>query len=495
MWKWILGLVGVLLGVTVGLGAYLSDKIYLRFDHVATEPAQFGRLYSPDELQQDFAHAIATIEHIHPDIEAAIDVESFEARRADIVQALNRPMTRLDFYNIASRINGAYRDGHTSIRLPSEEWSAARGAYLAPPIKIRLEGDGIVIEQILGAASPVTDARLVSINGRSAADVAEWLLSRESGENLPARRAYAGARFPERAWAMGLRSPYEIVYTTGVEGAEARVSLQGVVDDDWYGATGPASAEMNLTIDDAIAVLRIDSFETPTASYSAFLRDSFDHIRDEGVTSLILDMRHNSGGDTRQSDELQSYLSEHRLPALAQVSVHATPEVKAIYRTLLPEGFRWLPVARLVPMLGGIEDTPDNGGFAFAPEAAQPQRRWLQNGRRFSGDLYILIGPYTYSTAAIFVAPFKHWERATLIGQETGEPMTFFGDNYEFDLPRTHLVASASHKTFELLGSSGTQHGVAPDLVADVGGPDAIEVARAEIARRAGVVSHEGLSP
>jgi hypothetical protein len=63
------------------------------------------------------------------------------------------------------------------------------------------------------------------------------------------------------------------------------------------------------------------------------------------------------------------------------------------------------------------------------------------------------------STAVLFAAPLKYWHRATIIGETTAEPLTFFGDNYEFDAPRTMLVTDVSHTLFQLLGSHGPQAG------------------------------------
>jgi hypothetical protein len=54
---------------------------------------------------------------------------------------------------------------------------------------------------------------------------------------------------------------------------------------------------------------------------------------------------------------------------------------------------------------------------------------------RHHGDLYLLIGPYTYSSAVIAAAPYKYWRRATVIGQRIEEGLTFYGDWYAFDLP------------------------------------------------------------
>jgi hypothetical protein len=158
--------------------------------------------------------------------------------------------------------------------------------------------------------------------------------------------------------------------------------------------------------------------------------------------------------------------------------------VKLRYKTLLPANFRWIPLNSLVPMLRGIQSAPDNGFYRFHPDPPRPKARWLKNPLVFKGDLYVLISRVTYSSAVIFAQPLKYWRRATFIGEATGEPLSFYGDNFEFELPNTKLQASVSHKKFVLLGATDPNGGIQPDIRTTDGVSDSYQVALDEIARR-----------
>lgn len=485
MWKWVVGATATLVIVVVGLGFYLSDKVHLRFEHTEISPQELDRSFTPQQLRADFAAAIAVMQHIHPNFGAVVDRAEFERLRAEIAQGLDRPMTRLQFFAVVSRLNGAIHDGHSGIVSPSEEWHVVRNRLMVPPIGIRLEDNGVVIERAFGAHPIPSGAHLLSINGVTAEALEAWLIERQSGETLSIRRAFAADALPDFVWLTNMHTPFEIAYAAE-NGAIVRTSEAGAPFPQWRAEAGVRTENrLRFSVHNGVAVLYVGDFEQPSERvYTDFLNNAFDRIRSEHVTSLIIDVRQNQGGDSRQADTLQSYISDRRLPALDTVSTRTTREVKALYRTLLPEEFRWLPLAGVVPMLRGIEAAPVDGMFVSRPEAAQPQERWFKNPRSFSGEVYVLIGPRTYSTAALFVAPLQHWRRATIVGEPTEEGMTFFGDLYETDLPHTHIVVSSSHKIFALLGSRGVGRGIVPDIDAASAQGDAMQAALDEIGRR-----------
>ena len=485
MWKWI---VGGVLALVVAAGAtafYLSDKIYPRFDHATVAAADFDKIFSPAQLRQDFRALTATVEHIHPDVAAITDAKNYPLLKAQTLARLDHPMTRAGFFRIVAPFVGrAYRDGHTEILPLQEEWDAynEKGGTV-PPFAIRIGGSRILIAQATGVAIP-PNAELQSLNGVDSATLRAWLIDTQSSEAMSGREAYAAKRFAERVWSFGLRPPFTIAWHTPGSTAAQIVTAKGIPADRARRMFSLGNGEpIHLSIAGGVAYLAIRNFEMPWDRYSAWLHDAFQKIRDAKVRAVILDLRENNGGDTRQSDALQTYLSVRQLPALQEVSVHATPEVKAMYRTLLPEGFRWIPLNDAIPMLRGIQVAPDNGTYTFHPEADAPTARGTANDFVYTGDLYVLISPVTYSTALIAAAPYKYWKRATLIGETTSEPMTFFGDNYQFDLPNTKLAMDVSHKLFKLFGSKGPHAGLEPDIAVTPGQPDARAIAIDAIAR------------
>ena len=464
-----------------GIGFYLKDKIHLRPDHAVVEAGDFDRKLQPADLRADFAALVRTAAHIHPDFRRIVDSAEFEDRRSRIVAALDRPMNRIEFWRVASALNGTLHDGHSGLPLPVEEWQHASETLAVVPLQVELDDAGIAIVGSLDPAIPT--ARLFAINGIPAAALRDWITDRISGETLAYRRSAGAAAFARWVWLRGIQPPYRIEWAPA-DGPSQTAVARGVPLASWASATGsPGATPLQLTIDGDVARLVVASFEQPDADYAAFLEESFRRIRDRHVQALIVDVRRNQGGSSSQADLLQSYLSDRLLPSIREVRVRTTPEVKARYRTLLPPGFRWIPINSLFAELRGIQTAPDNGFFASSPEGTEPSARSSANPLQFHGDLYLLISPVTYSAAAIFAAPLRYWGRAILIGQPTGEPLVFYGDNYEFDLPATRLQATVSHKQFSLFGATDPALGVQPQIA--IGSrEDALARALREIARR-----------
>jgi hypothetical protein len=483
MWKRILAGVAAVVVAVGATGFYLSDKIYLRWPHTAVAPADFEHRFPAAALRDDFRFLTATVEHIHPDI-GAITGPGYAAEKQRTLKALDRPMTRMAFFRVLAPFAGrSYHDGHTELLTPQEEWDAYKAdGGKVPPFAIRIEGGRILVAQAIGAAL-AQDAELVSLNGVAASALRDWLIDTQSMENRTGQEAYAQRRFASGVWAYGIRPPFTIA--TRKNGFAATLASRGIDAGEWTRrATVGEGEAFHLEIANGVAHLVVGSFEEPWDRYQGELKGAFQKIHDAHVRAVVLDLRENSGGDTRQSDALQTYLSAKLLPALEQVTVKTTPEVKAAYRTLLPEGFRWIPINRVVPQLSGIQDAPDDGTFAFSPEAAAPVERDSRNDLLFGGPLYLLIGPQTYSTALIAAAPYKYWKRATVIGTPSSEGLTFFGDYYEFDLPNTKLQMHVSHKRFDLYGSKGPGVPLEPDIAVTPSDPDAYAIALREIARR-----------
>jgi hypothetical protein len=486
MWKWFAGVI-VLLVVAAGSTAYyLSDKLYLRYPHADVSAADFTREFPPGQLRADFQFMTRMIEHVHPDVAAITDAKDYAARKAAILAQLNHPMTRTEFARTIGTINEKYRDGHTGSWLPREEFERAKTQDRFVPLTVVIDANRIAIARGLSGLQIPSGSELVSLNGLAGSALAEACASRVSGETALYRRAFASESFAKLVWELGIRAPFRVAYRAPNDAHVATMDAGGVPFPSWAAAEGTSAATpFALSFDGNVAVLTLNDFNSRLQSrFHIFLGDAFASIRAHHARVVVLDMRRSDGGDTRLSDELQTYLSAQTLPAIRNVTTKATPEVKALYHTLLPPGFRWIPLNRVVPVLRGIDDAPDNGFYSFHPEGAAPSDRGTVNPLLYNGPVYILISPNTYSTSLIAVAPYNYWKRATIVGQPTGEGLTFFGDYYEFFLPNTKLTARASHKAFELVGSRGPSVPLMPDIATDAAHPDAYALAVADARKK-----------
>jgi hypothetical protein len=466
-----------------GLAVFVAGQIELRPDHVATPAESFDKLLPPESLREDLHFMVRTFEANHPDFADVVDEPLWSARLGEVERAFDRPMTRVEAYRVIAPLAALIHDGHTSPRRPTEEWRAyresGRGLF---PLRVQLGSPRPEVDAGETASGVEEGDILIEVNGVPAESLAAFALATESGESEAIRRAYAEKGFFASMWSFGLRPPF----TMRLE--RDGVSRTAVSDGLPYAELrkGPASStepHAYRELPGGVGYLAFNDMSSPEPEFRRFLKETFSGIRDAGSANLIIDLRENGGGDSRLGDLLQEYLSDERLPAVERMDVRVTAEIKAYYRTLLPEGFRWIPLHRFVPILGRIEAADPGTTFEFHPEPADPVARRTPNPLRFGGNLYVLIGPRTYSSAAIFAAPLKHYGRARFVGARAGEPLVFYGENYVFDLPRSRLQAQVSHKAFRLAGAAAGRRWLDPDVDTGDDGRSALEAALSEIAR------------
>jgi C-terminal processing protease CtpA/Prc len=86
------------------------------------------------------------------------------------------------------------------------------------------------------------------------------------------------------------------------------------------------------------------------------------------------------------------------------------------------------------------------------------------NSLFFEGDVYLLIGPNTFSSANILADMIKCYQIGTVIGEETGGLTIAFGDIIPFQLSNTKLNGGCSFKKFYHPCGKSDGHGVIPDI-------------------------------
>ncbi len=82
---------------------------------------------------------------------------------------------------------------------------------------------------------------------------------------------------------------------------------------------------------------------------------------------------------------------------------------------------------------------------------------------RFRGAVYLLIAKPTFSAASNFAAAMKHFEIATLIGQETSGKKDHYGQIVTIQLPNSGLKGQVSTAHMITVGGMKDGGGVTPD--------------------------------
>ena len=207
-------------------------------------------------------------------------------------------------------------------------------------------------------------------------------------------------------------------------------------------------------IADSVGYIDFRSFADLEA-FRIFTSSTFRTIRENEIRHLVIDIRRNSGGNSRLGDELLQYISP---TAFAQFD----SGLVKVSEASAASGFG--PSERIGEMI-------TNRGSPI------PLR---ENPYRFDGNAYLLTSAYTFSSAQSFAAAFKCVEVGLILGEETGGNTVSYGEQLAFTTPKMGVNFRVSCKKWYSACGADDGRGVIPDISIEgplheaAGGTDAV---------------------
>ncbi len=222
----------------------------------------------------------------------------------------------------------------------------------------------------------------------------------------------------------------------------------------------------HFEINDEIAIIKITNFYNYD-EFKHFAKNAFTQIKNDKITKLIIDVRDNSGGDSRIGDELLKYLSSHPFRQYSAINIKVSEEIKQYYR--INEHIRSYYETTASHILEDVEKAKVGESITYEMEYALPYE-----DLHFGGKVNVLTNNRTYSSATNFVAAIKDYKLGTIIGDTPGGYATHYGDIYMFRLPNSNLQVIVSHKEHIRPSGCKKQEEITPDVVI-ISEPFAIE--------------------
>lgn len=358
------------------------------------------------QFREDIAFVRAMIARMHPDPGFSTDPPALHRALDRMAHEAPPTLTRDEAWRRLAAVNALLADGHFLIGYP--DWRKETRAWLAQggglfPVEVNVDPDGAL-------HLSTAPARVVSVNGVAAGELVSTLSSMVHGDTPRFRANLLGQRWWLYYWKrFGAPETYELVLEEeGVRRTvtmSARRTLPRVLEQE-------ARHPFDLAIDrDGRAVLTVDTFGlADPAPFLAFTRDAFARIRAQGVTSLVIDVSKNGGGD-------DVVWLEGLMPYLATKPYRTGSTYRGLARA--PAG------APAKPMQGEIATW------------RQPQP---DNPLRFAGKTYVRIGPGTYSSAILFANVMHDFGFATLVGAGGAARRSQSGGIRDVVLPHSGLA-------------------------------------------------------
>jgi len=385
---------------------------------------------SVNSMQSDLNLLWSVIKRMHPGYDYYTSADSLQKAYDRVSLSIAKPLYEPEFISQIYPFVCQLRCGHTQLK-HSVGYQQPKGLYPAHlPFKV-LVSKGRVFVTFHQTDVLTTGDEIIGINGVAAEKIIahgfdlyamdgyndtfkELFLSDYDGfqEVCNAYYHWKGAYRIQLQTPQGVRKDV-VVETKGQDFDE--VTAPGFDNyKNWTLAQHTGNLALRFSADSATAL-----FETKPFSYgdTAVYEEVFKQIKGRGIKKLVLDMRHNTGGDIRVAIRLLSYLADSPFSIIKDVK-------SRLSSTAINTASTYFDRERMDNFLLGykitdkkerwyhVETTPAMGKI-YGPLPLAPDYH-------FGGDLYVLIDGATFSSGALFTAALKSQRKnVTFIGRET----------------------------------------------------------------------------
>ncbi|MEO0424670.1 MAG: S41 family peptidase, partial [Pseudomonadota bacterium] len=194
-----------------------------------------------------------------------------------------------------------------------------------------------------------------------------------------------------------------------------------------------------------------------SSAYLTFIDEAFEQFLDADAQQLIIDLRDNPGGDSSFSDPMLAWIADRPFRFCSAFLIRSSDEAAASNQARLdasPDATEGVSAQ----FARDYAKTPRGERFAFDIPWAQPRE-----GRRFEGEVVVLINRHSYSNAVNVAATVQDYGFAVIAGEKTSDMATTYGAMEQFTLAHTGLTVGFP-KAHIIRPSGDTRvDGVTPD--------------------------------
>ncbi|NIQ06149.1 MAG: hypothetical protein GWO20_10615 [Candidatus Korarchaeota archaeon] len=250
-----------------------------------------------------------TLEEVHANLYVYTAQSVIDREKTEVGREFSSPMTALEFYRQVVPLIAKFKDGHTSIR-PGQFCSAGEEEnWLFFPFDLSFKGKRVHITNNYSSIKIAEGAELLSINEIPIRKIQERLFKFISGKRREGKEANLEAIFQELLTCVyGFEGEYEVEVRS--RGGRVKEKITGVPYEkirEERGLESPPYSYRAL-LEERIGIINCRSFRD-LESFKGVLKETFTKIKGERVEDLIIDIRKNSGGDSRLGNELLGYLT------------------------------------------------------------------------------------------------------------------------------------------------------------------------------------------
>lgn len=417
---------------------YLS----LLFILLLSEAVIGQKTFTEKEIRQDIDFFIETLENVHPNPYTIFPKTHFIKELQAFKYELNYPYTKKTFYSKLAPIIAKLGDAHTGIYYYPQD-------NLLFPLELKKIQNRIVVSADFSSDQEIEiGTELISINDISTFQIIDSLTSFISAEDRSLKEDFLlTSEFPYLLYIVyNFKDKFKLSFKDKDSDIPYIKEIEGILSDTIDRIKENQKKEKFSTSfckDEDWALITISTFEYDCLDeFKVFLKRAFGQIKENSISNLIVDIRENDGGSSSLGDELLKYISDTEF-------CQESKEILKISKAYLNQNTR-----NLMDSIGSIKTTVTGLNNLIKP---------FPNRKRFNGQLFVLIGPHTFSAGSEFAGAIKDYRLGVFVGDETGGRATSFGEMLGFFLPNTRFRFGISSKKFFRPNQIDDGKGVIPD--------------------------------
>lgn len=388
---------------------------------------------SPRQFKADIRAMLAGIEATHPQLDYTVDLDKLHQSVANLVAHAQQPLSRDEAWRRLATLNPVFSDGHLLVGFAdwhkqASDHLAGGGSFFPYEVHVDSAGKLTILSGLGGSHADLQGREISAIKGVPASAVAAALLARTHGDTPAFRAALLSRRWWWYYWKVyGAPARFELTLAGAAPSSSsvpASDATPDVLQDD-------RSFERNFQfrlISPHAALLTIKSFYwKDKPRYFAFMKNAFARIKAAQVTTLVIDIRDNGGGD----DDMW---------------------MRGILQYVADKPYRWASTykKKIIEKYRDAGETDGEVKTGTIDNLIQPEPH---NPLAYRGKTYVLIGPYTYSSAILFTNVVEDYGFATVAGTGGAAKRGQTGGIQSIVLPNSGLVLTSPR--FYLLPPSG----------------------------------------
>lgn len=428
----------------ISLGILLAAQLPAAGAAAASQA--FEARLTPAQLQADLAFLKQSIAGTHPDVSFSADGSALAQAYAKVERQIRKPMMRDQAWRVFAELNPVYSDAHMFVSMGDfdKEMQAhldAGGGFFPFDVHVSHAGEVFIAGAAGGARSPYAGMRIEEINGVPARSVVRSLLAYTHGDTATLRANVLSGRWWRFYWrAFGTPSSFKLSVATPSGLKSMSLPASRALPTAIATETDFAHTYRFEMLPNKVALLTVGSFLWPDKKlFYALTEDAFKKMRDAGATSLIIDVRANTGGD----DDMWKV---GILPYLADKPYrHGSTYIKKV--------------------IAGRESATEKLGEVVSGEIKTWEQPQPDNPLRFTGKTYVLAGRMTYSSAVLFVNTMQDFKFATLVGEPGAARARQSGGIQSMTLPNSKWGVVVPRFILDRPSGSRDPALVQPDLV------------------------------